>query len=255
MEFAKKDYVAPARMIGNIYYVGTHPASTHVIDTGDGLILIDPGYYEALYVVIDNMHRVGLDPMDIKYIILTHAHYDHVDATAALVELTGAKVFISKDDMPLISGEIFHYPFRPFTPDVLISDGDVIELGNTSIKCISTPGHTDGTISIFFDVTEDGTTYRAGMFGGAGSNTMMREFLTENNLPDDCREKYVASVKRLLNEKVDIFLGNHVWNNKTKEKLAALGTTDVNPFIDPEGWTKFLERSLATAMDIIENDK
>ena len=69
----------PFRLWGNIYFVGTKPASTHIIDTGDGLIMIDPGYQHSLYLVLENMRKVGLNPMDIKYIVHTHGHIDHYD--------------------------------------------------------------------------------------------------------------------------------------------------------------------------------
>ena len=78
----EKEYMKPSRIIGNLYFVGTYGASTHIIDTGDGLIMIDPGYLESLYLVINNLWTLGYNPTDIKYIVRTHAHYDHVDAVS-----------------------------------------------------------------------------------------------------------------------------------------------------------------------------
>jgi len=127
-------YIKPSRLIGNLYFVGTYDASTHIIDTGDGLILIDSGYFESLYVVVNNIWEIGFSPRDIKYILISHAHYDHMDATEELAKLTGAKTFISEKDMPLLTGEIFHYPIRSFKPDVLLKDNDIVSLGNTSIR-------------------------------------------------------------------------------------------------------------------------
>ena len=60
----------PLRIFGNLYFVGTPPASVHIVDTGEGLIMLDTGYQQSLYMVIDNIYRVGLDPHDIKYILL-----------------------------------------------------------------------------------------------------------------------------------------------------------------------------------------
>lgn len=76
-------YMPPFRIWGNIYFVGTSPASTHIIDTGEGLIMIDSGYQHSLYLVLENMRKLGLDPMDIKYIVHTHGHIDHCGATRA----------------------------------------------------------------------------------------------------------------------------------------------------------------------------
>ncbi|MBQ7235634.1 MAG: MBL fold metallo-hydrolase [Clostridia bacterium] len=77
----------PFKIIGNVYYVGTFQASAHIIDTGEGLIFIDPGYNNTLYLVIDGIYKLGFKPTDIKYIINTHLHGDHTEATAALAEL------------------------------------------------------------------------------------------------------------------------------------------------------------------------
>ena len=98
-------YVKPFRIFGNLYFIGTHPASTHLIDTGDGLILIDPGYPLSLYLVLENMRELGFSPYDIKYIINTHGHYDHCGATRALAELTHAKTFLGAADLSFVNGD------------------------------------------------------------------------------------------------------------------------------------------------------
>ncbi len=251
----KESYIKPSKMIGNLYFVGVYNASTHIIDTGDGLILIDPGYFENLHLIVHNIWEIGFNPKDIKIILISHAHLDHMDATRELAELTGAKTYISEKELPLLNGEIFHYPIRTFTPDVLVKDGDKISLGNTTIKCLLTPGHTDGTLSFFFDVVDGEKTYRAGMFGGAGSNTLVTEFLLKNNLPFDCREKYFKSIERLMQEHVDVFVGNHVSNNNTDKKLALLKTSTKNPFINPNEWVEFLNQRKEKLINIINENR
>ena len=88
----------PVKVFGNTYFVGTYQASCHLIDTGDGLIMIDPGYENTAYLVLDSIYRLGFRPQDIKYIVNTHWHGDHTAATAAFVDLSGAKTLIGKDD-------------------------------------------------------------------------------------------------------------------------------------------------------------
>ena len=73
------EYIKPGRIFGNLYFVGIRAVCTHLIDTGDGLIIIDPGYRESLHIIIHNIRALGFNPMDIRYIIATHAHYDHAD--------------------------------------------------------------------------------------------------------------------------------------------------------------------------------
>ena len=248
-------YIKPGRIFGNLYFVGTRPASTHIIDTGDGFILIDPGYQDSLYMVIQNMWEMGLNPKNVKYILLSHGHFDHSDAAKALAEMTGAKIIVSKEDLPLVTGEICHYHIIPCTPDILLEDGDTVKLGNTIVKCVLTPGHTDGTMSFFFDVTDGKTVYRAGMFGGAGINTLEKEFLVKNGLPFENRDKYFASLEKIENEKVDIFIGNHVGNNNTEEKLKEAETADENPFIKPDEWKEFLESCRISLENLIKSEK
>ena len=218
----------PFKILGNVYFVGTYQASSHLVDTGDGLILIDAGPSSTLHLVVDSIYKLGFKPTDIKYIINTHWHWDHTEGTAALAFLSGAKTLIGKEDAEKAK--------RYFNPDILLSDGDTLSLDNTTIEFMETPGHTKGTVSFFFNITDNGKTYRVGMFGGAGANTLVRgKFDFEG-----CREAYRNSLHRLMKEKVDIFIGNHTWNNNTYHKSITLRETGENLFIDDKIWNEFL---------------
>lgn len=219
----------PFRIVGNVYFVGTFQASSHLIDTGDGLILIDTGYANTLYLLMDSIHRLGFDPKNIRYIINTHWHGDHTEGSLPLAQFCGAKNLLGKEDRERCKE-------KHFDPDQLLSDGDTLTLGNTTITFLETPGHTAGTISLFFETEEDGKIYRCGMFGGAGANTMAKnrwEF-------EGCQEAYRNSLHRLQKEKVDVFLGNHTWNNNTFYSGKKLLEEGINDFIDPALWGKFL---------------
>lgn len=226
--------ILPFPIIGNVYFVGTYQASSHLIDTGDGLILIDTGYANTLYLVLDSVRRLGFDIDDIRYLVHTHWHNDHTEATAYLLPLLpAAKTVIGQKDAAAVRKAGY------FTPDILVKDGDVLTLGDTSIRFLETPGHTEGTVSLFFDVLEAGKTYRVGMFGGAGRNTLTKQYL--KTYPT-CRSDYRQSLARLKNERVDVMLGNHVWNNDTEEKgKAFLADPTHNPFIDGKLFGRFLD--------------
>ena len=232
----------PLKIIGNVYFVGTFQASCHLIDTGEGLIIIDPGYSKTLYLVIRSIYELGFNPKDIKYIINTHWHGDHAQATAAMVDLSGAKTLIGRHDEQNAS--------KFFSADILIGDGDTLALGNTTISFLETPGHTKGTISFFFEVKDHGKKYRVGMFGGAGANTLAQGKLEY----DGCREDYRNSLHRLQKEKVDVFIGNHVWNNDTAVKGELLLKTGENKFIDPSLWYAFLEFCEKRLDEVISKD-
>jgi len=227
--------VTPFKLAANIYFVGTYQASAHIVDTGDGLIFIDPGYSNTLYLVVDSLYQLGFKPSDVKYIVNTHWHWDHVEATAAFADLTGAKTIIGKCDAPYLEEKGY------FTPDILVDDGDELKLGNTVMKFIHTPGHTKGTISFVFETEDSGKTYLAGMFGGAGANALTNKFPTYY---DEARPDYYKSIERLRKEKVQIFMGNHTWNNDTiaKAEILRSGCAD-NPFIneDAKEWNDFLD--------------
>ncbi len=234
--------IDPFKIIGNVYFVGTFEASCHLIDTTDGLIMIDPGYSGSLYLVVRSMYELGFNPKDIKYIVNTHWHCDHTEATKAMVDLSGAKTLIGKDDAEKAK--------QFFEPDILLKDGDTLTLGNTSITFMETPGHTKGTISFFFETSENGKTYRVGMFGGAGANTMAKGKFDY----DGCREGYRASIHKLQKEHVDVFLGNHVWNNDTFNKAEILKTTGENKFIDSDLWHEFLTFCEKRLDEVIASD-
>lgn len=246
-------YMEPFKISDNLYFVGCHAASSHLITTSEGLILLDTGYPQNLYLVIDAIYKLGFDIRDIKYIIHSHGHYDHLGGTKALVALTGAKTFLGADDREYANGtldltwakELGYEYHEAFEPDVLLHDGDKIKLGDVEIDVISTPGHTPGTMSFFFDTTFEGKTYRVGTHGGVGTNSMTTAFLNQYGLSFDCREKFYAGLERLKKEHVDIFIGNHVWNNSTDGKYERMKAGEKNPFIDPEEWVKFLDKCKA----------
>lgn len=258
-----KGYTTPFRIWGNLYFVGTEPASTHIVDTGDGLIMFDSGYQHSLYQVIHNMHLLGLNPQDVKYILHTHGHIDHMGATRALVELTGCKTAIGEADREYVNGMLnlsyadelgmeFH---ETFEPDILLHDGDEIVLGNTTVRAMATPGHTPGAMSYYFDVTDGEKIYRAGLHGGMGINTMCREFLDKYNLSYDCREQFIAAMDRLAGEKVDIFLGNHMQHNNTLEKYRRICEGNKEAFVDSCEWGAYVVWAKQNLLNMMGREK
>ncbi|MBR2861725.1 MAG: MBL fold metallo-hydrolase [Clostridia bacterium] len=237
----------PFKIFGNLYFVGYESASVHIIDTGEGLIVLDTGYQHRLYVTIDNIYAVGLNPHDIKYIFLTHGHIDHFGAARALKELTGAKIVLGKADELYATGELdlsfakeLGLEFNEtFEPDILINDGDCIRLGNTTVTAVATPGHTPGAMSYFFDVTDGTETYRAGLHGGMGINTLSKDFLNKYDLPFSLRDDFCKAMLRLNEERVDIFIGNHMQHNKTPQKYQELLNGNTKAFVNPDEWNPF----------------
>ena len=253
-------YITPSRIFGNLYFVGNRAVCQHLIDTGDGLILIDSGFPENLYQLVHNIWLLGFKPEDIKYIIHTHGHYDHLGATRQLVEMCGAKTFLGAPDSDIAEGKVdasladalgcVYSEF--FTPDVKLCDKDVITLGNTYIKCVATPGHSDGTMSFFFDVTDGKKTLRAGLHGGVGTNTMDTEGLKKYNRAPSCREEHLFGLMKVRGEKFDICLGNHIKNNDTEGKIKRVLDGETDAFIDRDEWVRFIDSRIKRIKEVIE---
>ncbi|MDD4842674.1 MAG: MBL fold metallo-hydrolase [Sphaerochaetaceae bacterium] len=240
--------MSPFRVIGNLYFVGTRPASSHIIDTGDGLIMLDSGYPEDLKHIINSIQVIGFSCQDIKIILHSHGHIDHIGNTRSIVQLSGAKTIIGRLDADYVTGkrdlsfakELGMEFSQFFTPDVLLEDGATVSLGNTVIRCIHTPGHTEGTMSYFFDVMDNGRDLRVGTHGGVGTNSMEKSFLQRYALPLSLRDDFRAGLDRLKREHVDVFIGNHQDQCNTVDKYKQIMAGNKDAFIDSTAWPEFL---------------
>lgn len=239
--------VEPFRIAGNLYYVGNSDVSAHLIDTGEGLILLDTAFPQTVYLLLESIRKLGFDPADIKQLIHSHGHYDHFGGTRAILELTGARTFLGAGDLEVLGdrpelswapeyGVEFH---ETFAVDVCLEGGETVTLGNTAIEFLHTPGHTPGTLSWFFEVEEGGEKYRVGSHGGPGLNTLSSEYLAQYGLPLTWRDDYLRSLQLLGERDVDIFIGLHPDQSDTLGKRAAM-SAEHNPFINASAWPAFL---------------
>jgi len=244
-----KYQLAPFRIFGNLYYIGDQKACPYLIDTGEGLILIDTGYAHQLPYLLENIQTLGFRAEDVRIIIHSHGHYDHFGCTQAIQAASGARVYMSRVDTDLLrqmpERALVHHSCLPDThipwPDVELEDGDHVRLGNTDITCVLSPGHTFGTMSFFFDVTDGKQTLRAGYLGGAGFLTMYKAYCSWYHLPQTKCEAMKGTIQKLWNEEVDITLGNHPAQNNTLGKRKFMEENPgTNPFINPQCWQIFL---------------
>lgn len=245
-----EDDLAPFHIYGKLWHIGGKSSPSYLFDTGDGLLLLDTGLPQCGYFIFRNIYELGFDPRDIRWILHSHGHYDHVGMTRAIVEMTGAQTCIGTPDCDYVNGKLeiprakfIDYRFEEtFEPDVLINGGDVLKFGSLEIRCEAAPGHTPGTMAFFFDLEENGIVRRAGMHGGVGINSMRSAFLRRFSLPLDCRQQFLDSVERLIDEPVEIMVGNHLGNYDALNKVRRREEfpDDANPFIDPSEWKRFL---------------
>ncbi len=259
--FPERHMVKPFRICGKLYFVGDDDVCSYLIDTTDGIILIDTGYPTSQALELNSIYKLGFDPRDIRVILHTHGHYDHFGATRLLQAISGAetylgwkdaKMFRERSELALCADMGKFAAPELFTPDHEIRDGDRIALGDCTVDAVETPGHTEGTVSYFFQVHEGGQAYRVGIFGGVGRNTMRRSFYEQHHV-SGYREMFAASIRRMRREQVDIALGTHTgqaffWESRT----SSLDGAAENPFVDRMRWGAFLdgtERKLQQLLD------
>lgn len=240
--------IDPFKIADGLYYVGDKKVCIHLIDTGDGLILIDSGYFGTTHLLVDSIWRAGFDPKNVRWIIHTHGHHDHFGASDEFRSMYGTKLAISRVDAESLRNrpERAHinpecFPFGKIPDfDYEIEDGEIFTHGNVKIRCVLTPGHTEGVLTLFFDVTDNGNTYLAGLFGGAGMTVLKLPYICYNDAPEDSLEQMLKSIEMIWDEPVVVHLGNHPYNNHTLEKRAQQLEEGGNPFIDPDSWHEFL---------------
>lgn len=255
--------VKPFHIADNLYYVGNKSVSSHLFDTGDGLLLLDTTYLQTSYLLFESIRELGFHPKDIRWILHSHCHYDHIGATRLLVEKYGAKTYMPAVDIPFLKEkaelnltEYAGFPYEApydtyFDVDVSVHDNDVLTFGNTKVKAISAPGHTPGTMAYFFTLPSG---LVAAMHGGLGLNTLSSKFIKEFGIDPKCRDDYENTLKKLKGMHVDIVLGNHPNQGETFERESLVGKVDGNPFIDPSFWDRMLDARLKRFYDTMEND-
>jgi metallo-beta-lactamase class B len=223
----------PGQAFDNLYYVGSAWVSAWVLKTSDGLILIDAlnNAKEAADLIEGGMRRLGLDPAQIRYVLVTHGHGDHYGGAQMLAERYRARVVASDIDWQMMETRLeFDSKLwdRPPKRDMAVSDGDTLKLGDTTVRFMITPGHTLGTISPVFDVRDGGQAHKAMIWGGTSFN-----FGRDMGRLDS----YIAQTERMRQLSaqwgIDVPLSNHPGFDGTLAKLKARATAPkvANPFV------------------------
>ena len=233
--------VEPFQIFDNLYYVGIEWVSSYLLVTTDGLILIGSLYGDFIDNVTDGIRAVGFDPSDLKYVLVTHGHFDHVGGAARFQEAYGARVGMTEADWELAEQPPSDPRYEIDVPvhDMVIADGDTLQLGDTEIRFYVTPGHTEGVLSMEFPVRDGGEEHRAFVFGGVGLNF---DGVHRTNLYLDS----VARIRRLAGEEgnpVEVNITNHAGMGRVferAEQLASRGPSDPHPFVDPQGFLDWL---------------
>jgi metallo-beta-lactamase class B len=251
--------LTPVRVFDDLYALGRTSTVIWAIKTRAGIALIDAGYPDQVEsVVLPGLRKLGLDPNDVKLVLLAHGHADHFGG-AAYFQQRGARVALSAADWDLIE----HPPAPPGAPpgpttgspsapppagaalpppkrDLVVTEDSRLKIGGLEIKPVSIPGHTPGSLGFVFKVTDGGRAHTAALFGGS--------ILLSSRIPDAALEQYVhsvehfASITRMLG--VDVEIQNHPLYDGFEAKLAQLAARKpgaAHPFVvGADGYQRFL---------------
>lgn len=251
---APEQAIAPFRVFDNLSFIGLGWVSMWVIETSEGLILVDTLYGDWGEHGVDGLRALGLDPADIKIVLATHGHFDHAGAIAHFKQEYGAQIGMTEADWELseqpATDPRFAYETTP--RDLVLADGDVVTLGDTSITVRVTPGHTEGVLSLDFEVRDGDARHRAFTFGGVGLNF--------DGVPRT--ESYLDSVARIRawheEQPIEVNVPNHPTVGDVlgrRDRLAERGEGDPHPFVDPEGYSAWLDEIEAAAEEKLAEEQ
>ena len=233
----------PFQIFDNLYFVGIGEVGSYVIETSEGLILLDtlydlPGYTEYH---LGHIREVGLDPMDIKYVIILQGHRDHYGGAPALQEILDAQFGAAEEDRKMIVADFGEYAPRI---DFIIEDGDTLTLGDTTLNFEITPGHTPGTTSIRFSVFDNGTEHLAYLHGGPALRSEDPD-VKQVFLDDLRRIKQIPGIEVQIANHFDIHASGAPDTFGRAELLANRQPGERHPWVDPEHFQRWLDELIA----------
>ena len=230
--------IAPFKAFDDAWFVGACWVSAWLLPTSQGLFLIDTLHEPHAADLLDNIRKAGFDPQDIRYVLITHGHFDHAGGAARLKrELKNARFVMTEAGWAEALASSAASAGTPgawemIPRDIVAKDGDSWTLGGRTVTLLETPGHTLGTASYVYDVHDGGRAYRAVTVGGLGLNAIRNAHQVE---------LYIASVERLDRlatsgtAPIEVHLTTHPFATGLMDARPALATrtaADAHPLVD-----------------------
>lgn len=232
--------IAPFRIADGLYYVGSADLAAYLVVTPQGDILINSNLETSPPQIARSVAALGQRLGDIKVLLISQAHFDHVAGSAEMVRRTGARYMVMDADVAAIeSGGKRGTPRPDFTTyppakvDRILHDGDTVRLGGTVLTAHKTAGHTPGCTTWTMRARDRGREYSVLILGGPGNNRGTP--LVGNKLYPDIAADFAHGFETLRALPCDIFLGAHGAYFGLAAKRAALQPGGPNPFVDPSG--------------------
>ena len=233
--------VAPFQVFDNLYYIGAEWVSSWLLVTDQGLIVFDAMYDELTDLAIEGIRELGFDPNDVRYLIVSHAHYDHVGGALRFQQEFAAVTMMTEEDWAMTEQPPVFREYPKPIRHLSASDGATLNLGRTRLRFMKTPGHTPGVLSTIFTVYDNGYPHTAMLFGGDGIN-----FTGVDRL-----QMYVDSIERMQTlPDIEVHVSSHPMSGEIferRDRLAQRQDGDPHPFVDPESWDAHLELRLRQA--------
>ena len=226
----------PHKIVANIYYVGTNSLASFLVTTPQGHILINTSYERTVPIIKSSVEKLGFKFSDIKIILGSHAHGDHMEGDAAAKELSGAQVMAMAEDVPALQRMQPGGKAHPI--DKVLHDGDEVNLGGATLHALLTPGHTRGCTTWTMDVQENGKPLRVVIIGSLGVNPGF--VLVNNKDAPQIVEEFERAYKVMRSLRADVPLGSHPGMYNMAEKYSRIGKGP-NPYIDPAGYKAELD--------------
>ena len=246
LQIKNPDYVKPfppLRIVGNLYYVGTYDLAVYLITTSAGSILINTGVNDSTAAIRSNIEALGFRLSDIKLLLATHGHWDHVGAMAEMKKLTGARMLMHEGDADLVESggsRDYRYPqgrgaiYEPVKIDQRLKDGDKVRLGDTELTVMHHPGHTKGSTSFAYTVREGGRNYSVLIANMASINPGVQV----SHMPGfpDITKAYTTTLQKQKQLKPEIWVSSHAGQFNLHQKYKPGDPYDPKRFIDPDGY-------------------
>src|SRR5688572_21328168 len=238
------------KIIGNLYFVGSEQLGSFLITTPMGHILINSHYEATVPVISAAVEALRFKYTDIKILLGSHAHPDHMTGDALVKQLTGATVMAMEEDVPALNN--IRPGGKPHPIDRVLHDGDKVTLGSTTLVARLTPGHTKGCTTWTLKTVENGKTYDVVIVGSVSLNAAN---LGNNPTYPNIQEDFLKSFKVLRSLPADVFVGSHTGFYQMTQKHARLEKGEANPFIDPSGYKSFVDAAEKAFLTRVEELK
>ena len=247
----------PLRILGNLYYVGTYDLAVYLITTPAGHILINTGVNDSAPAIRANIEALGFKFSDIKLLLATHGHWDHVGAMAEIKRVTGARMLMHEADADLLEtggGQDYRFPqgrgtiYEPIKVDQRLRDGDKVRHGGMELTVHHHPGHTRGSTSFTYSTREAGRTYNVLIVNMPTINPGVQVSFMPG-FPE-IMQAYKGTIARQKQLKPDVWVSSHAGHFNLHQKYKPGDAYDPNRFVDPNGY----EAKLAFYEKLIEGN-